>query len=75
MTNPREESLLSAEGRPAEEKADRALRPKTLDDFIGQENLKANLRVFISAARQRREPLDHCLFYAPPGLGKTTLAN
>ena len=69
------DEILSPAALPAEEGADRALRPKTLDDFVGQENLKANLRVFISAARQRSEPLDHCLFYAPPGLGKTTLAN
>ena len=52
-----------------------ALRPGTLDEFVGQENLKSNLRVFIEAARARQEALDHCLFYAPPGLGKTTLAN
>ncbi len=59
----------------AEEGADRALRPKTLAEFVGQETLKENLKVFITAAKQRGEPLDHCLFYAPPGLGKTTLAN
>ena len=50
------------------------LRPGTLDDFIGQDTLKENLRVFIAAARERKESLDHCLFYSPPGLGKTTLA-
>ena len=54
---------------------DNILRPTTLDEFVGQEKLKANLRVFIDAARGRGEALDHCLFYAPPGLGKTTLAN
>ncbi|PIR15462.1 MAG: Holliday junction branch migration DNA helicase RuvB, partial [Elusimicrobia bacterium CG11_big_fil_rev_8_21_14_0_20_64_6] len=58
-----------------EETADRALRPKSLEEFIGQDGLKDNLKVFIKAAKQRGEPLDHCLFYAPPGLGKTTLAN
>ena len=51
------------------------LRPATLDEFVGQEKLKENLRVFIDAAKKRGETLDHCLFYAPPGLGKTTLAN
>ncbi len=51
------------------------LRPRTLSDFIGQEKLKANLAVFIEAARARGEALDHVLFYGPPGLGKTTLAN
>ncbi|OQX88623.1 Holliday junction branch migration DNA helicase RuvB [candidate division KSB1 bacterium 4484_87] len=54
---------------------DQTVRPKTLDDFIGQEKLKKNLRVFIQAARERGEALDHVLFYGPPGLGKTTLAH
>ena len=54
--------------------AEATLRPQTLDDFTGQEQLRANLRVFIAAARARAEPLDHVLFYGPPGLGKTTLA-
>ena len=53
---------------------DRALRPVTFDDYIGQEKHKANLRVFVTAARQRGEPLDHLLLCGPPGLGKTTLA-
>lgn len=50
------------------------LRPKTLDEYIGQEKVKENLKVFIEAARQRGETLDHVLLYGPPGLGKTTLA-
>jgi holliday junction DNA helicase RuvB len=50
------------------------LRPRTLDDYIGQERVRANLQVSIAAARQRREALDHVLLYGPPGLGKTTLA-
>ncbi len=53
---------------------DRSLRPRTLDDFVGQEELKRNLRVFIAAARQRGEVLDHVLLHGPPGLGKTTLS-
>ena len=53
---------------------DAALRPKTLDEFIGQEALRANLGVFVAAARARGEPLDHVLLHGPPGLGKTTLA-
>jgi Holliday junction DNA helicase RuvB len=53
---------------------DRTLRPKTFDDYIGQTNHKDNLRVFVEAARRRKEPLDHMLLCGPPGLGKTTLA-
>jgi holliday junction DNA helicase RuvB len=53
---------------------DRTLRPRTFDDYVGQEKHKENLRVFVAAARQRSEPLDHLLLCGPPGLGKTTLA-
>ena len=53
---------------------DAALRPKTLSEFIGQEALRANLAVFVAAAKSRGEPLDHVLLHGPPGLGKTTLA-
>ena len=56
------------------EDIDAALRPKTLDEFIGQEAARGNLRVFIEAAKGRSEALDHVLFFGPPGLGKTTLA-
>src|SRR3954464_4906407 len=68
-TNP-----LVAKSLVEEEPIEQSLRPQTLDEFVGQERLKKNLRVFIEAARQRQEPLDHSLFYSPPGLGKTTLA-
>ena len=57
-----------------DDRHDKTLRPQKLDDFIGQENIKENLAILIAAARQRSEPLDHVLFYGPPGLGKTTLA-
>lgn len=54
---------------------ERSIRPKRLSEFIGQDKLKKNLHVFLTAAQQRSEPLDHLLLYGPPGLGKTTLAN
>ena len=65
--------LVSGEAAPLEA-PDRALRPQTLAEFVGQEQSKANLRVFIEAARTRGEALDHVLLFGPPGLGKTTLA-
>jgi Holliday junction DNA helicase RuvB len=65
--------LIDREQRP-EDQADTHLRPQFLDEFIGQSKVKANLRVFIEAAKARGEALDHVLFAGPPGLGKTTLA-
>ena len=59
---------------PQPEDADRALRPQLLDEFIGQAEARANLKVFIESARMRGEAMDHTLFHGPPGLGKTTLA-
>ena len=58
-----------------EEKVEASLRPKTFNDYIGQKSATDNLKVFIEAAKRRGEPLDHVLFYGPPGLGKTTLAS
>src|SRR5512143_3598163 len=67
-------SVLDPEPKP-DDRLDQALRPKSLSDLIGQERVKENLQILIAAARQRNEPLDHVLFYGPPGLGKTTLAH
>ncbi len=58
-----------------EESFEKSLRPSNLDEYIGQEQIKKNLKVFIKAAKKRKETLDHLLFFGPPGLGKTTLAN
>lgn len=66
--------LINPDARP-DDRLDQALRPKQLSDVIGQEHVKENLSILIDAARKRREPLDHVLFYGPPGLGKTTFSH
>ena len=58
-----------------EEKQENVLRPKLLNEYIGQAKVKENMKVYIEAAKKRKEALDHVLLYGPPGLGKTTLAN
>eukprot|EP01035_Chromulina_nebulosa_P040616 gene40616-54917_t len=68
-----DDRIISADAAPFEA-TDKALRPQTLAEFVGQEQTKANLKVFIDAARDRNEALDHVLLFGPPGLGKTTLA-
>lgn len=68
------ERITSAAANIGEERQEASIRPQYLDDYIGQKGVKDNLKIFIEAARRRGEPLDHVLFYGPPGLGKTTLA-
>jgi len=70
-----EERLISAVATPTEDSVDRAIRPLFLKDYIGQQEVKTQMDIFINAARKRKEPLDHTLVFGPPGLGKTTLAN
>ena len=67
-----QEPILSPEKNSDDN--DRALRPESLAEFIGQAEVRANLKVFIESAKRRGEAMDHTLFYGPPGLGKTTLA-
>jgi Holliday junction DNA helicase RuvB len=67
--------IAASPSSPQEEAFERALRPKALEEYIGQEKIRGQLEIFIEAARQRREALDHLLLFGPPGLGKTTLAH
>ena len=71
-----EERLINPELESSnEERLENSLRPKLLDEYIGQDKVKENMKIYIEAAQKRGEPLDHVLLYGPPGLGKTTLAN
>lgn len=69
-----EKKIISTTIQEEDLKIESSLRPQTLEDYIGQEKIKDNLKIYIEAAKQRGESLDHVLFYGPPGLGKTTLA-
>ncbi len=69
-----EERVIAPEYIPDDSEIETSLRPHALDEYIGQEKAKENLRIYIEAAKKRHEPLDHVLLYGPPGLGKTTLA-
>ncbi|MEK7338362.1 MAG: Holliday junction branch migration DNA helicase RuvB, partial [candidate division NC10 bacterium] len=68
------ERIVSHKPKGEEQQLEQSLRPRAWEEYVGQEKVKENLRIFIEAARGRREALDHVLFYGPPGLGKTTLA-
>ena len=67
--------ISAAPASPQEEAFERALRPKALDEYVGQQKIRSQLEIFVEAARRRKEPLDHVLLFGPPGLGKTTLAH
>ncbi len=67
--------VTSGSAQKEEEAVERAIRPRSLEEYIGQPQVKTQLEIFIGAARQRGEALDHVLIFGPPGLGKTTLAN
>mgnify|MGYP001102652671 CR=1 FL=1 len=69
-----EKRVISTQVQEEDLKIEKSLRPQTLDDYIGQQKAKENLKIYIEAAKARGEALDHVLFYGPPGLGKTTLA-
>ena len=69
-----EERIIDA-NTSIEDIFDKSIRPESLDEYVGQDKIKHNLKVFIEAAKMRDEPLDHVLLYGPPGLGKTTLAH
>lgn len=70
-----DERILSGEELVEDEQVESSIRPLSLDEYIGQEDVKKNIKVYIEAAKMRNEALDHVLLYGPPGLGKTTLAN
>ncbi len=75
MNDYNEERIISTRNFDAENDYEYSLRPRNIDEYVGQKQVKENLEVFIQAAKERREALDHVLLYGPPGLGKTTLAS
>ena len=75
MDNTEAERFISSSMNAGDEELDRSLRPKSIGDYVGQEQVKANLKVFIESSKKRGDSLDHVLLYGPPGLGKTTLSH
>lgn len=69
-----DDRLITSSMTMEDEQIEYSLRPRFLNEYIGQHNVKEHMRIYIEAAKHRGEPLDHALFYGPPGLGKTTLA-
>ena len=74
-SNPDHARILDAQATGGEDAFDRAVRPRTLDEYVGQPRVKEQMQIFIEAARRRKDALDHTLVFGPPGLGKTTLAH
>src|SRR3989339_53172 len=74
-TSKEKEREVAAKEQPEDREIDLTLRPQTLTDYIGQEKIKENLKIFLGASKKRKDPLEHVLVYGPPGLGKTTLAH
>ena len=75
VSPPVPDRLISPDSAPEDKALDRAIRPRQLADYVGQPAVREQMEIFIGAARQRRETLDHVLIFGPPGLGKTTLAH
>ncbi|MDG2375607.1 MAG: Holliday junction branch migration DNA helicase RuvB, partial [Woeseiaceae bacterium] len=75
MSSIEHDRLTSAATKDEDKAFDRAIRPRQLDEYVGQSSVKQQMNIFITAARNREEALDHVLIFGPPGLGKTTLAH